>query len=110
MDDFTKLLEEYTNLEKFLFKLSLEDETALSGDDTKSESEKEVEFSYEETQQEALDIEVQKEDEAVPELKQLPDHLRYEFLDSTKKDPVIMASELTDEHRKLLLAFLRNRK
>ena len=56
----------------------------------------EAEAEHEDSKPEPLEAKEEKEDLPAPVLKELPKHLRYEFLDSTNRFLVIVASKLTE--------------
>lgn len=46
-----------------------------------------------------------------PELKQLPEGLRYEFLDNTNRYPVIVSTDISEEERvSLMMILIKHRK
>ncbi|VFQ87105.1 unnamed protein product [Cuscuta campestris] len=53
------------------------------------------------------DEEEENEPEPTPELKPLPSHLEYAFLDEEEKCPVIIASDLTEEQKGKLIDLLK---
>ena len=92
VEDYTSMYEEY-------LKVSTEEE-----DEPETEQKEEAESvdAFEELKEQV----VLGHEEPVPELKPLPDHLRYKFLDSTERYPVIVAAILTDIQVDQLLRIL----
>ena len=81
-------VEDYTSLYEEFLKVSVVGKDML-------ESEQNGEIDLAETFEELNELEALEQEEPAPELKPLPGHLRYNFLDSTDRYPVIVAAGLT---------------
>ena len=53
---------------------------------------------------------IQEPMEKVPELKSLPSHLEYAFIDESKSHPVIISSKLSITQKNRLMGVLQKRK
>ena len=68
----------------------------------------EEEVDPEEAEEEPQAAEEEKNEEPLElELKQLPEELRYEFLDESKKLPIIISSKLSAKEEESLMVILR---